>query len=304
MATFLHQYGYSFHVSTIRIICLDHRHSSPPMTLHRPELPTRLQSNAFWSNPKAVPRLAVLLLNASHASWRVTKSSVGLHSSELFWNLWSHAQLTVCADGGANRLYDRSVELEAQDLVTPHYIKGDLDSLRDDVREFFTAKGTTVLKDPDQYSNDMDKCLQLIHQLQEEHCKKEDTDDRFSVMIFGAMGGRFDQEMQNINALFRWRDKFQQMVLMSDETTARLLMPEARHVITPNFHFETRTCGLIPVAGTCKEMTTSGLKWNLSPGMETGFGGLISSSNHVDDASEQVEVVASHPLIWTTELKK
>ncbi|KAG3118083.1 hypothetical protein PI124_g4543 [Phytophthora idaei] len=268
------------------------------MTLDCPDLPTLQHSNSFWSEPTSVPRLAVLLLNASHDSWRVTEQDVGLHSSELFWNLWSIAQLTVCADGGANRLYDRSVELEVQHQVVPHFIKGDLDSLRSDVREFFAAKGTTVLRDPDQNSNDLDKCLQLIYQEQEK------KDEKFFVMIFGAMGGRFDQEMQNINALFRWKDKFQQMVLLSDETTARLLEPNVRHVITPNFHFESRTCGLIPVAGTCKETMTSGLKWNLSPGMETGFGGLISSSNHVDDACDQVEVVASHPLIWTTELKK
>ncbi|KAG7383264.1 cAMP-dependent protein kinase subunit [Phytophthora pseudosyringae] len=270
-------------------------------SLNRPDLPMQRHSNAFWSAPDSAPRLAVLLLNASHDSWRVTENGVGLHSSDLFWNLWSHAKLTVCADGGANRLYDRSVTLEAQDRVVPHFIKGDLDSLRPAVREFFAAKGAKVLKDPDQNTNDLDKCLQLIHQEQDEHCK---TEEKFSVMIFGAMGGRFDQEMQNINALFRWKDKFQQMVLLSDETTARLLVPNVRHVITPNFHFETRTCGLIPVAGTCKETMTSGLKWNLSPGMETGFGGLISSSNYVDDASERVEVVTSHPLIWTTELKK
>eukprot|EP00644_Phytophthora_capsici_P016498 jgi/Phyca11/124023/e_gw1.52.57.1 len=211
--------------------------------------------------------------------------------------MWSSADLTVCADGGANRLYDRSVTLEVQDRVAPKFIKGDLDSLRPDVRAFFTEKGTTVLQDPDQNSNDLDKCLELIYQEQK-------GNDKFSVMIFGAMGGRFDQEMQSINALFRWKDKFQQLVLLSDETTARLLEPQVRHVISPNFHFETRTCGLIPIAGECKHVTTSGLKWNLSPGMETRFGGLVSSSNHVDDACEKVEVVCDAPLIWTTELEQ
>ncbi|KAG7394106.1 cAMP-dependent protein kinase subunit [Phytophthora boehmeriae] len=277
-------------------------------TLHSSNLPVRHHTNAFWTDPKDhrdfVPRLAVLLLNAPFDSWRVKKNGVGLRGSDLFWNMWSNAQLTVCADGGANRLYDRGVKLEAQDLMVPDYIKGDLDSLRDDVKEFYTCKGTKVLHDPDQYTNDLDKCLQLIHQVQEEHCKASGTDERFSVMIFGAMGGRFDQEMQSVNGLFRWGARFQQMVLLSDETTVQLLMPEVRHVITPNFHFETRTCGLIPIAGACKEATTSGLKWNLTPGMETGFGGLISSSNHVDDSCEQVEVVSSHPLLWTTELKK
>jgi thiamine pyrophosphokinase len=280
------------------------------MALNRPVMPVQRHSSAFWSNPVAhldtVPRLAVLLLNAPYASWRVTQDgAVGTRPSELFWNLWSSAQLTVCADGGANRLFDRSMEIGAQETVKPpKYVKGDLDSLRSDVHEYYEAKGTTVIKDLDQNSNDMEKCLQLILQEQEAHRQKTGRDERFSVMVVGAMGGRFDQEMQSINMLFKWQHKFQQMVLLSDETTARLLEPGVRHVIDPNFAFEGRTCGLIPVAGACKEVTTAGLKWNLTPGMETGFGGLISSSNHVDDAGEQVEVVTSHPLIWTTELKK
>ncbi|TDH72742.1 hypothetical protein CCR75_007778 [Bremia lactucae] len=263
------------------------------------DLPIQHHSNLFWSAPKAAPRLAVLVLNASHESWCVTQNEVDSITPDLFWSMWSNAQLKVCADGGANRLYDRSMALGVQQQVVPHYIKGDLDSLRPDVCAFFTAKGTTVLSDPDQNSNDLDKCLQLIFEKQANEDK-----NRFVVMIFGAMGGRFDQEMQNVNALFRWNDKFQHIVLLSDDTTATLLKPHTRHVITPNFDFETRTCGLIPIAGTCKETTTSGLKWNLSPGMETGFGGLLSSSNYVDDSCVHVTVLASHALIWTTELKK
>lgn len=269
-------------------------------------LPTREHSNAFWSTPATASRLVVLLLNSSHDHWHVSDRGVGRHRPQLFWNLWRHAQLTVCADGGANRLYDRSVAIAAQDLVRVDYIKGDLDcgpfcckelALRDDVREFFAAEGTTVVQDLDQDTNDLDKCLQLVEQLQKAQS------EQCAIVIFGALGGRFDQEMQNINALFRWHDKFQQMVLLSEDTTARLLKPGVRHIIRPNFAFETRTCGLIPVAGTCNETTTSGLKWNLRPGMETGFGGSISTSNHVDEASEHVEVVASHPLIWTTALR-
>ncbi|KAF1329659.1 Thiamine pyrophosphokinase, partial [Globisporangium splendens] len=268
---------------------------------------TKTHSNLFWTDPAesraSVPRLAVLLLNAPHSSWHI-KRQIGphskIHASELFWNLWSNAHLTVCADGGANRLYDRSVKVEALDVVRPQYIKGDLDSLRDDVREFYAQKGTTIIQDPDQDTNDLDKCLQLIHDLQEQ----QDADKgKFSVMVFGAMGGRFDQEMQSINALFRWSERFQQIVLLSKETTVRLLLPGIHHVIEPNFHFEARTCGLVPIAGACSSTTTTGLKWNLN-GQEMKFGGLVSSSNHVDDAHDVVHVESSHPLIWTTELKK
>ncbi|OWZ22912.1 Thiamine pyrophosphokinase [Phytophthora megakarya] len=125
-------------------------------------VPTKQHSNGFWSDPTAVPRLAVLLLNASFDSWTVVKGGVGLEGPALFWNMWSHAQLTVCADGGANRLFDRSVELGVQHFVAPNYIKGDLDSLRADVREFFSTEGTTVLQDQDQNSNDLNHRAQEV----------------------------------------------------------------------------------------------------------------------------------------------
>jgi thiamine pyrophosphokinase len=267
-------------------------------------LPTRVHSNLFWSDPAAfrasVPRLAVLLLNAPHPSWKI-RAHVDAHtrnrSTELFWNLWSNAHVTLCADGGANRLYDRSVQVDAQALAVPHYIKGDLDSLRDDVRAFYTAKGTQVVHDPDQDSNDLDKCLQLLQTLQ------QDQADKFTVVIFGAMGGRFDQEIQNINALFRWGSVFESIALLSEDTTVRLLVPGVHHVIEPNFEFETRTCGLVPLAGMCKSTVTSGFKWDLDGTVAMGFGGLISTSNHVLHDS-RVTVECSEPLIWTTELQK
>ena len=41
-------------------------------------------------------------------------------------------------------------------------IHGDLDSLRDDVREYYEARGVPVLRDRDQYSTDFGKCMQKI----------------------------------------------------------------------------------------------------------------------------------------------
>ncbi|TMW62092.1 hypothetical protein Poli38472_009585 [Pythium oligandrum] len=223
--------------------------------------PTRRHSNRFWSDPAQyrdqAPRLAVLLLNARHSSWHIRKQidpSSQNHATELFWNLWSNAEVTMCADGGANRLYDHSCKVEAQDLVIPQYIKGDLDSLRDDVRAFYESKGTKVVHDPDQDSNDLDKCLQLLRDLQKPESPK------FSVMIFGAMGGRFDQEIQNINALFRWDSVFEQIMLLSEETTTRLLRPGFHHVVEPNLHFETRTCGLVPLDGVSRRTILSSKK--------------------------------------------
>ncbi|GLE00873.1 hypothetical protein PINS_up009670 [Pythium insidiosum] len=279
-------------------------------------LPEQLHSHAYWSDPTQTPkRLAVLVLNARHASWHLPPASgerspaAPLQPRDLFWTLWCQASVTVCADGGANRLFDLCARFDAQERVLPQYIKGDLDSLRADVRSFYAARGTSIQHDADQNTNDLDKCLQLLRDLQEaapqdgsRTTTAPDTDERFSVVIFGAMGGRFDQEIQNLNALFRWHDVFRDLVLLSEETTARLLVPGRRHVITPHLEtFETRTCGLVPIAGACVSCTTTGLKWDLDGAMPMGFGGLISTSNHLE--ADVVTVECSHPLIWTTEMR-
>ena len=61
------------------------------------------------------------------------------------------AALRICADGGANRLYDQlpswlgaggADAVEAvRGAFLPDVIKGDLDSLRPEVRDFYTRRG-------------------------------------------------------------------------------------------------------------------------------------------------------------------
>ena len=50
------------------------------------------------------------------------------------WNNFSH---TICADGGANRLYDCAPSSNDRSKYIPHAIVGDLDSLRPEVRQFY-----------------------------------------------------------------------------------------------------------------------------------------------------------------------
>lgn len=45
---------------------------------------------------------------------------------------WNYCDTRICADGGANRLYDECAENQRIEY-TPNYIIGDLDSLRDEV---------------------------------------------------------------------------------------------------------------------------------------------------------------------------
>jgi len=156
----------------------------------------KLHDNAFLTTSfsAAEGTLAVVILNG-----------IGLGAS--FENVWQKAKITICADGGANILYDRydKCNTTQKDRFIPQYIKGDLDSIRDDVAMYYKNHGTQVMQDPDQNSNDLDKCLVLLQSIQSQYQKSATLDSaKLNVLILGAMGGRFDQEMQNINALFRW----------------------------------------------------------------------------------------------------
>lgn len=239
--------------------------------------------------------------------------------SKVFEHLWNASQLRICADGGANRLYDAThensneVEPNGNARFIPDGIRGDLDSLRDDVKEYYKSKGVPVERDPSQMTNDLTKALEKVVAGGFDPDKPKTTFRR--VLIYGAFGGRFDQEMASINALFRWGNTFNhQMWLYTDETFA-VLVPANKKVefLLPcyNTTLQVRdgpTCGLIPIGCRCDSMTTTGFRWNLQD-TPSEFGGLVSSSNDIprDDTISKdgncvVTIEVSHPIIFTTEI--
>ena len=64
--------------------------------------------------------------------------------------LTTAASVRYCADGGANRLHDRcrpsSVDLD--DAFLPDLIKGDLDSLKSEVRDYYKSKARPLTRPP------------------------------------------------------------------------------------------------------------------------------------------------------------
>ena len=52
-------------------------------------------------------------------------------------NIWIRMDKVICADGGANRLFDSLQGTEEQCVLIPNAICGDLDSLRSDVEQFY-----------------------------------------------------------------------------------------------------------------------------------------------------------------------
>ncbi|KAG6547482.1 hypothetical protein Mapa_010930 [Marchantia paleacea] len=214
--------------------------------------------------------------------------------------LWNQARLRICADGGANRIYDELPALlpeEDADSVRERYkpdvIKGDLDSIRPAVRDFYLSLGTVVIDESeDQDTTDFQKCIAYIKDFEFNiaPCK---------VVVVGALGGRFDHVLAHINVLYKYPRL--RITLLSDDSLLYLLPQGFSHEIRINCAVEGPHCGLIPFGTSSESTTTTGLRWNLN---ESGmaFGSLISTSNLLDD--DVVTVVSDSPLIWTVTIRQ
>eukprot|EP00128_Syssomonas_multiformis_P002516 Colp12_sorted_trinity150504_noHs@23038 len=209
-----------------------------------------------------------------------------------FHKIWTHAAMRACADGGTNRLYDETGD-ELRERYLPDFIVGDLDSLREDVRQYYASKGVDIVHRPCQNAHDLSKA---ITHLVEEGAKKGIEWEY--IYVIGGLGGRFDQTMATINTLFRHTGSWYQLCLVSAESLV-VLLPPGKHTVQIN-PWEGPTCGLIPVGLECRSLTTTGLRWNLE-NTPSFFGGMVSSSNAPE--GDTVTIENSDNLIWTVELQ-
>eukprot|EP00536_Pseudo-nitzschia_multiseries_P017525 jgi/Psemu1/264355/estExt_Genewise1Plus.C_16050006 len=238
--------------------------------------------------------------------------------SLLLEHLWKTSHTRIAADGGANRLYEYS-----KDLI-PDRIRGDLDSLDPKVRAYYESQNVSVEQDFCQNTNDLDKALQVPLSSSSSSSSSLPSIDR--VVIYGAFGGRFDQEMASFVALYKWAHRFNgQMYLYSDETCAFLIPAnKACEIFLPFYGTpddpngdgsaaasehehqhqhelgEGPTCGLIPLGCPCESIVTTGLQWDLDGSIPLAFGGLVSTSNRI--VRPTVTISASHPVVFTAEL--
>lgn len=212
----------------------------------------------------------------------------------------------------------------------PHLIKGDLDSIRPDVLEFYTSHGVPIADlSHDQMSTDLQKCLRYIethvligggrsgvgnhsiHGINNDILEEDNgttrpprTDSAHNiqrqvetVIAVGAHGGRLDHILSNLSTLHTFRSV--DIVLCGDGNLSRLI-PAGKAVIKPHRKVEGPSCGLVPLAGRAVA-TSRGLRWNLES-TEMEIGGLVSTSNLIDE--DEVWIETDVDLIWTTELKE
>ncbi|EEE63458.1 hypothetical protein OsJ_18271 [Oryza sativa Japonica Group] len=217
--------------------------------------------------------------------------------------LWDRAQVRVCADGGANRVFDGMPELfpgqdpdEVRRRYKPDVIKGDLDSVRPEVKEYYSNMGTQIVDEShDQDTTDLHKCVAFI-------TENSAIPNKSNLCIFalGALGGRFDHEMGNINVLHLFPNN--RIILLSDDCLIFLLPRTHTHNIHIERSIEGPHCGLIPIGAPSATTTTTGLQWNLD-NTSMSFGGLISTSNIVREESTVVTITSDSDLIWTISLR-
>lgn len=217
-------------------------------------------------------------------------------------HLWLKTELHICADGGANRLFDYFSDEERPTYI-PQYITGDMDSIRDDVRNFYRESGATVILQLSQYSSDFMKAIKVAvayFSANRDLLRGEiDTLDGLSglvrnltgldtttIHVAGGIDGRFDQTFQLINQLYCLKAEFQHLeIFFVSESDIVFLAPKGTTYITYsdrklfNQIEHVPMCGLLPFRGEVV-LSTEGLLYDVDNWVSR-VGGNVSSSNGI-----------------------
>ncbi|KDQ55872.1 hypothetical protein JAAARDRAFT_331949 [Jaapia argillacea MUCL 33604] len=229
-------------------------------------------------------------------------------SFPLLDRLWNSCEWRCCADGGANRLYDsfESLGLSPEELemmrksYLPDLVKGDLDSVRDEVREYYSSLGVRVIHDHDQYSTDLMKCISAIQEKEKAECTKE-IPEQYTIILLGGLSGRLDQTVHTLSLLHKLRKTRRFLFAVTDDNVGWVL-DEGEHIITIDHSILGPTCGLLPVGIDSTILSTKGLRWNLDE-KESCFDGLVSTSNHLVPEEQVVWIKTTKPIWWVAELR-
>ncbi|KAI0376327.1 thiamine pyrophosphokinase [Hypomontagnella monticulosa] len=241
-----------------------------------------------------------------------------IKDEKLFRDLWSIAKPRVAADGGANEIYHlnkKSVSTTGDgssfggEYVNLDTIIGDLDSLSDETKNFFTTRpaNCTIIREADQYSTDFAKAVKFV---------RNEFPGR-DIVCMGGLGGRVDQGLSQLHHLYLFQASPTyadgKMFFLSGESLSFLLKAGKHriHVREPNAAIGNfvrvdgdpfaKYAGIIPI----KEpsiITLRGFEWDVE-NWPTEFGGQMSTSNHVLPETNVVEVETTKDVLFTIAMK-
>lgn len=220
----------------------------------------------------------------------------------IFPTLWQRYTLKICADGGANRLYSYFDVDEEREKYLPHFIVGDLDSLKDDVATWYRERGVKIIPQTTQWATDMKKCLDLVevyfHLADRGETLDVSTLDEYDglvqlhktierqslidVLMIGAVDGRFDHTIQSISVLLQLSQLNQSLRLnYMTPTDIIALIPKGLNYLdySEASFYHGSNCGLLPLGGDIV-LTTKGFKWDVKA-WPSSLKGDVSSSNRL-----------------------
>ena len=178
--------------------------------------------------------------------------------------------------------------------------------MRPEVEEHYRSQGVKIVKDPDQYSTDLTKCLKYIKTYITETADAGESPRKgVDVAIFGSLGGRADQAFSQLHHLYTCSRDLPSMIcdlyLITAESIMFLLEKGKNTIHAPvgPKHFA-ENIGIIPI-GRPSVITTHGLEWDVTD-WSTEFGTQMSTSNHI--RAETVEVETSERVLFTLEIAR
>ena len=205
---------------------------------------------------------------------------------KFFGHVWTNAKTRVCADGGANRV---TSYFEGQDFKRPDFVIGDFDSIKPEVRQDLTSRGTQFVKKYNQDFSDVEKTLHFIWK----------SGIKEPVVIFGGSAGRLDHTISALHAALAHREM--RVFFMDDNNFSTWIWPEDKGIISKQ-KWTTKVCGLLPIFRPVQHIKTKGLKWDCDFGLSLDK--FVSSSNEISPGCERVEIQTSDPILWTNEAQE
>ena len=147
----------------------------------------------------------------------------------------NHKGDIYCADGGANICYELN--------LIPKEIYGDLDSIKNDVKEFYQEKNVNFIK------------FKVEKDYTDSELVLNEVQDKYDIVYcIAGLGGSIDHELTNINLL----DKYSNLIFISEK--------EKIFKINNNYEFNSminRKVSFIIFSDEVKALTLEGFKYNI-----------------------------------------
>ncbi|PVU92836.1 hypothetical protein BB561_003595 [Smittium simulii] len=247
--------------------------------------------------------------DSNNTDYEFTKKPIALiilnqplnESRRILDKLWDLAEVKVCVDGGANRLYDFGVAFNCLDRLIPDVVVGDLDSLLEKTSDYYKSKNVSIIKVGDQYTTDFQKSISFLDYYDPNNQSSVFGDipikpkDYYNIIALGGTTGRLDHILHTLKVLQN-TCKERNVLSISNENLT-FAIPKGVNTIHVQKEIDGPTCGILPISGEC-EISTTGLKWDLDNQLSS-LTGLLSSSNVI--MGDVVSITTTKDIIWTSE---